>query len=81
MPTRRRWEIHNQKEEAEQLPVRNNIIDLNKDSNSLRGRAKAFKQGNKNFSEGAEGTEANSQQISLTPLNAKNSAAVARKVS
>lgn len=47
MPTRRRWEIHNQKKEAQQSPVRNNNVDLKKDSISLRGRAKGFKRGSK----------------------------------
>lgn len=47
MPTRRRWEIHNQEKEAQQSPVRNNNVDLKKDSISLRGRAKGFKRGSK----------------------------------
>lgn len=47
MPTRHRWGTHNQKEEAQQSPVRNNTDDLKKDSISLRGRAKGFKRGNK----------------------------------
>lgn len=50
MPTRLRWEIHNQKEEAQQSPVRN-TADLKKDSISLRGRAKRFKGGNKDLPE------------------------------
>lgn len=51
MPTRHKWEIHNQKDDAQQSPVRNNTFDLKKDSISLRGRAKGFKGGNKDSPE------------------------------